>query len=193
MSDDDLIDGDCRVYFARCVAVNGADMEAVKIGCSWHVPHRLKSIEALVPFDCELIASVPGDMFLEYTVHMWFRADRIAGEYFRATPRVIDFIERAKATGKVPLRISVTGDDGPWLHMPAAIAFMNRHGLTVADVAAVSGSQVKSYQAHLEKAERPNRRFVAAMTVAALERGHRVFWPRDFNVSSVRKTNSEAA
>jgi hypothetical protein len=177
-----------RVYFARCVAANGADMEAIKIGCSWGVTSRLKSIEANVPFDCQFLTDAPGDMFVESAVHMWFRGDRIAGEYFRSSPSLCAFIEEVRQSGEIPLRIRCRKEfDGPWITMDGVRAFMARHGLTVHDIVSVSGGKVVSCEMHMKQAERPNRRFAAALTVAALERGKRVRWPEDFAVPRAQR------
>lgn len=173
---------DTRIYFARCIAANGADMGAIKIGCSCDVERRQSQVETLLPFSMETIATCPGDFFDEYLLHFWLRNDRISGEYFHDRGEVMRLAERATRTGKFPLDIEIRRPDDwtDWVKMSDAIQFMDQYGLTLADVAGESQSKLRTYDQHIKKDDVPNRRFVAALIVAALRKGNAVRWPSDF-------------
>lgn len=161
------------LYFAKCVAANGADMGAIKIGCSYRMTHRLADISRNEPFDLELIASCAGDMFQESAVHMWFREHRIGGEFFRDHPDVIEFAQEAQRLGRIPLPISEA--EGWWLTCDEVAAFLDRHKITHDDIAAVAGTRPASVGYALKKPQ-PNRRLVGAVCIAAIEKGAKVSW-----------------
>jgi hypothetical protein len=167
------------VYFARCFTARGLDMSAIKIGCSYHLPDRLDALACNLPFDCRLITQCPGSLFEEAIAHLWLKSHRIAGEYFHDAPEVLDFVSEVERTGRFPLKLSVASEY-PLPTMAEARNFMARHGLVVADLAAASGVQSPSgYAGMIKRDLKPNRRFIAAMVVAALRKGRRVHWRSD--------------
>lgn len=173
-----------EVYFARCVAPNGADMGAIKIGCSHRLDSRITQLSAGEPFRCELLTKFQGTSFSEAAIHFLLRAHKIRGEYFHAEPPVMEMVNRVKRTGVNPLPIKERGEKAPyvWMKMPQVVSFMERHDISAADVADVTGAREKTYANHITKNPIPNRRFVAALTVAAIERGHEVEWPHSFRL-----------
>ena len=76
-----MIKPDSYVYFAKCLTIDGADMNAIKVGLSCDLPTRMAALASNQPYVCELISAVPGDMFLEHFVHLWLREFSISGEY----------------------------------------------------------------------------------------------------------------
>ncbi len=169
------------IYFAQCIAPNGMDMGAIKIGCSYGVGSRLSSISNQVPFACKRLATCPGEMFEESVLHAWLRHERIRGEFFHdggETRRLVDLVA---VTGKFPLAIDPMDLTRPlaWLQPSNVERFMDVHGLTLAEAAAFAGGKLRSYEIQI-KAGVPSRRFVAALVVAALKKGHRVNWDSDF-------------
>lgn len=171
-----------RVYFARCFTARGVDMHAIKIGCSFNLPHRLDGVTCCQPYDCKLIATVPGELFEEAVCHLWLKSHRIAGEYFHDDPEVMEFIAACERDGKLPLPMLVSRD-----HLPDADEarnFMARHELTIADLARAAGVQSpRSYEVQLKPGKSPNRRFIAAMMTAALRKGRSIDWLADLRPS----------
>lgn len=169
-----------RVYFARCYTAKGADMGAIKVGCSYHVPNRLLAVECNQPFNLRLVGTCPGTLFEEAVAHLWLKSHRIGGEFFHDHPDVVSFMEEAITKQVFPLGISVARE-----HMPSAEEakyFMQRHGLTIADLAAATGVRsTMTYAPPFKRGVAPNRRIVAAMMVAALRKGQRINWPRDLS------------
>lgn len=169
-----------RIYFARCIAANGADMGAIKIGCSWHFRERAASISAQVPFRCEVLTTCPGEMFEESALHMWLKADHIRGEFFHDRGEVRRFVELVRQTDAMPITIEPNRPPWPWVKKPGVLNFMAVHGLSLSDATKVSGALLKSYEVMMNSTKGPSRRFVAALTVAALRKGHVVDWQSDF-------------
>lgn len=73
------------VYFATR-PVDGA----IKIGFTSDVQQRMSELGA------ELVVSIKGDSTLEAALHELFAGSRIEGEYFSATPELLDLIESLK-------------------------------------------------------------------------------------------------
>jgi hypothetical protein len=167
-----------QVYFARCIAANGADMGAIKIGCSYQPLDRVGAVSALQPYECKLLATCAGTMLEEAIAHLWLREHRIAGEFFHDTPEVMAFVDEVIRTGAFPVRFRI-GASEYLPSMAEATAFMARHGLVVDEMQALTGATSTTYRDQIKLGKRPNRRFIAAMMVAALRRGHRINWPQD--------------
>lgn len=84
------------VYFARLG-------DYIKVGSATDVPRRLRSLstkprqikcpEDLVAGDLELIGSIPGSYDLEFDIQARLWEWRVAGEWFAATPEVLDFVD----------------------------------------------------------------------------------------------------
>lgn len=77
-----------RVYFVRPVGHAGP----IKIGCSVHVDRRVYEMSNWSPIPLEIVASVPGSPFDEHSLHRQFAAERMHGEWFRASDRLLRFI-----------------------------------------------------------------------------------------------------
>jgi hypothetical protein len=78
------------VYFIR------ADQE-VKIGMSNNVHQRMKALSTMSPVPLELLAVVAGAHLEEAQLHRKFAHLRMHGEWFRAEPELLDFIESLNA------------------------------------------------------------------------------------------------
>lgn len=170
---------DSSVYFATCTTVDGVDMGVVKIGLSYDPAERMKMLAATEPFQCELICSTPGDMFLEYFVHMWLNEYRVAGEYFRKSPELDRLIHSVKKTGKLPFPIKFVSKEGTFVDLDAA-QYMARTGITFRDIERSTGVSGQHHKKLLEKRPCGNRRFLAALAVTAVRKGLTIRWSRDF-------------
>jgi hypothetical protein len=180
-----------QVYFARCIAANGADMGAIKIGCSYHPLDRVGAVSALQPYDCRVLASCPGTMLEESVAHLWLRDHRIAGEFFRDAPEVMAFVDEVAGHGRFPERLAI-GASEYLPNMTQAKNFMARHSVGVDEMQALTGATSSAYRDQIKLGKNPNRRFIAAMIVAALRRGHRVNWPQDL-MAETAPTEGQAA
>lgn len=70
-----------------------AGNELIKIGFSKMVRTRVSGIIASTPFDCKFIGYMPGGRDIEKHLHRQFEADRHHGEWFRATPELVAFVD----------------------------------------------------------------------------------------------------
>jgi hypothetical protein len=171
------IDG--KVYFAGCYAPDGYDMRVVKIGCAGDPAQRVQSVQTGQPFDCRLLTQMPGDMFMEYFIHMWLRSDHISGEYFHHRGKTADLIRHVISHGTHPFSISWTAPDG-WFRTLDLVQFMDRHAISLKDIRKAAGVTCAGYETLLKKERCGNRRFLAALAVTAVRRGIRLNWPADF-------------
>lgn len=80
-----------KVYFIRARSSG-----AIKIGVSWNPSRRLASLQAAHHDALELMASTPGDISSERTLHKRFSASRVSGEWFSPSPELIEFIDTIK-------------------------------------------------------------------------------------------------
>lgn len=76
------------IYFVRAI---GAD--AVKVGFSGDLPARLAKLQFTSPLKLELIKSVPATLGMEQTLLNVLNQYQIHGEWFRADPLLLEFIE----------------------------------------------------------------------------------------------------
>ncbi len=175
-----MIRPNSRVYFARCFTADGIDMNTVKIGLSLDADFRLSALACLLPFDCKLICSVPGDMFIESFLHMWLRKSRVGGEYFRSDDEVNRLVNGIEKTGRLPLPIEITGPEGVFIKHDC-VSYMAERGITLKDISKHSGLIAQRYAPLLKNKRYGNRRFLAALAVTAVRMGHSIKWPLDFN------------
>lgn len=173
--------GQSNIYFARCVAENGADMGAIKIGCSFNYGRRIKMVNAGLPFTCELLAHCPGDMLVENVIHFALRSHKIRGEFFRSDEPVMAMVSSVAKTGLPPFPDLPETVKFHVPNMDQAREFMRRHDLTIEQMAEITGVRAKSYEIHMQKSNAPNRRFVSALVVCAMEKGIRPFDWHDFS------------
>lgn len=68
---------------------------AVKIGYSRRVDVRLTEIQALNHERCDLLATIPATHRVERMIHNLLKADRIRGEWFHYSPRVMEAVDQA--------------------------------------------------------------------------------------------------
>jgi hypothetical protein len=83
------IEGPDRVYFIRM-------NDLIKIGYTAALKQRVAAIQDNMPYPVELLFSVPGDRFNEAYHHWLFRDLHHQGEWFRAEPALLEYIERLK-------------------------------------------------------------------------------------------------
>lgn len=81
---------DCGVYFIKCG-------DFVKIGHSHFIPQRIAAISANLPFDVELIATIPCSPAVasatERGLHRCFEQQLHRGEWFRLESPLVEFID----------------------------------------------------------------------------------------------------
>lgn len=188
-----------HVYFARCVAANGADMEAIKIGLSYDPPARIASVGSLLPFTCEFIGSTPGCLFAENFIHMWLREEAIGGEYFHARGETLRVADHVARTGELPpdmRAIQIADETIVDFRTVEPSTFMHRHKITFEDTEKLAGVGADYHRKLIERKPKGNRRFLAALAVTAVRKGRSVYWPRDFqpptNENSSRSRPSQA-
>ncbi len=182
------------VYFARCIAANGMDMQAVKIGCSYGHLNRVASIGLLLPFHCELIGAIPGCMLTEDFIHMWLDAEKIGGEYFHARGETLRVVEHVRLFGSLPSDMrgyqSATDIDT----IAADIAgFMRRNRITFEDTERLAGVRANYHRRLIEREPHGNRRFIAALAVTAVRKGLAISWPDHFKPRAQKAKPYEVA
>lgn len=78
------------VYFLRAIGTAGP----IKIGTSQsRVKERLRAIQTWSPFPLEVIATTAGEYDTERQFHLLFKESRSHGEWFKATPDLLQTIE----------------------------------------------------------------------------------------------------
>jgi len=90
--------GDTPLTQARSTVVHGwtyfvRDGDAIKIGSSIRPQKRVEAIQTGSPRTIELLAIVPQSVADEFTTHQKFAHLRSRGEWFRAEPDLLDYIE----------------------------------------------------------------------------------------------------
>jgi hypothetical protein len=73
------------VYFAR-------SKDLIKIGFSTDVHGRMSTLSTAVPTEITLLLTLPGTRHFEQRLHRRFKAHRVNGEWFRASPEILEFI-----------------------------------------------------------------------------------------------------
>ena len=66
---------------------------AIKIGVSEKVGQRVSSLKCGTPNDISLLGTVVGTPMLERLLHRFLAHFQIQGEWFKATPTIIDFVK----------------------------------------------------------------------------------------------------
>ena len=79
------------VYFVR-----SAPKTPVKIGFSGHtsLSARVAALQTGSPYKLRIVAQALGSVDDERVCHQIFAADRVAGEWFKDTPRIVAFMNR---------------------------------------------------------------------------------------------------
>lgn len=73
------------VYFARQVGGVGP----IKIGHTHNLRHRLYCLQLQCPVKLEIVLEIEAEESLEHRLHNEFAADRLWGEWFLPTPRLV--------------------------------------------------------------------------------------------------------
>ena len=91
-----------RVYFIRCA-------DAIKIGFSQNPWARLTSLQTALPSKATLIGHIPGSVELEKALHKRFEHLKTTGEWFKATPEIMTYIDSVATSSNLHV---ATGSDG---------------------------------------------------------------------------------
>ena len=76
-----------HVYLVRA-------LNKIKIGCSINPIDRIMRVTEWVPFPCATLAIVPGCYKMEAALHSMFADEWSHGEWFEASPRLVEFAAR---------------------------------------------------------------------------------------------------
>lgn len=77
-----------RVYFIQSGAAG-----AIKIGKAFSPGVRLAELQTACPSTLRLLGSIPGDVLDERELHARFSDDRVRGEWFAPSAKLLSFIE----------------------------------------------------------------------------------------------------
>jgi len=77
-----------KVYFIRATQSGH-----IKIGRSVDVQTRMRALWRESGQTLELLATIPGGPYEERVLHHIFRDDRLYGEWFRPSPRLLSFVD----------------------------------------------------------------------------------------------------
>lgn len=83
-----------RVYF-----IQSGDSH-IKIGIAKSVKARHRGLQAAHSLELKILGSIPGGRPLEFALHALFAADRLNGEWFRASDALLDYIRMFAARNK---------------------------------------------------------------------------------------------
>jgi hypothetical protein len=72
------------VYFIKPIGMDGP----IKIGCSKRPMGRLANLTLWSPSPLEILATIPGDAFLERKLHVYFASAHLHSEWFAASPEL---------------------------------------------------------------------------------------------------------
>lgn len=67
----------------------GADVGPIKIGCSHNPKARLKDLQTASPYKLRLLAILEDGGHEEAAYHRWFAADRLHGEWFQPSEKLL--------------------------------------------------------------------------------------------------------
>jgi hypothetical protein len=81
------------VYFIGC-----PEMPYIKIGTSNDPAQRLTGIQTSVPYDLEVLLTIPGDHIAERQAHQAFEAHRKRGEWFKREGKLADYLDYMSVT-----------------------------------------------------------------------------------------------
>jgi hypothetical protein len=75
------------VYFIRC------STGEIKIGTAANIRRRVAVLQTAHPATLELLAAIPGDTSREQSLHERFERERVRGEWFEPSERLLSFID----------------------------------------------------------------------------------------------------
>ena len=81
------------IYFVQC-GKNGP----IKIGCTGNVEERIAQMQTCCPYELRLLWQIQGDKNDEAEIHERWKHERIRGEWFRPSRKLLVFIEQDAAT-----------------------------------------------------------------------------------------------
>lgn len=96
------------IYFMKPIGMDGP----IKIGCSWFLQERLKSLSMWSPIPLEIIITHPGGLKLERNIHECFSDLHSHHEWFRADQRLIAAIDRLKSGQPIEQAINLADRRG---------------------------------------------------------------------------------
>ena len=81
------------IYFIQC-----ENSKYIKIGSSnkLDINHRIKALQTSCPEKLSLLKTIDGNYHLERVLHKRFISDKIRGEWFMASVRLLSFINNEK-------------------------------------------------------------------------------------------------
>jgi hypothetical protein len=79
-----------RVYFI------GSESAHVKIGLAFKPAQRLKDLQCASPFELTLLAERPGSRAVEMYLHEFYDQERVRGEWFNRSERLMAYIEKLR-------------------------------------------------------------------------------------------------
>lgn len=169
------------IYFAACITPGGTLLGAIKVGCAANPAKRAMQLSSGQPYTCDVLATCPGGFLEEAVLHEWLLSESISGEFFRDGPKVRALITSVRETSCFPLPLAHAPNVRlvTWFDKLGIAHFMDAHGLTHREAAKLTGRRLTFFQAG-EAAKKPPRRYVAALAVAAIRKGHSVSWEADF-------------
>lgn len=83
-----------RVYF-----IQRGDDGPIKIGVSRNVASRLSGLQVSTPEPLKILATADGGRDEEQTMHLLFKKDRLSGEWFRPSARLMSFVAAVAKRG----------------------------------------------------------------------------------------------
>ena len=75
--------------------------ELIKIGFSRNLKNRLRTLQDALPYEGVLLHTIIGTERMEAFLHARFAADRVRGEWFKRSAKLLEYIDLLKA-GHVP-------------------------------------------------------------------------------------------
>ncbi len=81
-----------KVYFAQ-----EERSKAIKIGSSINPAARINQLQAATPERIVLLATMPGGIDLEESLHLRFAKYQIHGEWFEAGPELLEFVAEVRS------------------------------------------------------------------------------------------------
>jgi len=83
-----------QIYF-----IQSGDEGPIKIGIATDVKQRMKTIDITSPNSLRLLGIMDGDLADEKRLHKKFRCDKVRGEWFKPTERLMRFVQENARAG----------------------------------------------------------------------------------------------
>lgn len=85
-----------KIYF-----IQAGDNGAIKIGYTDNIEKRLRQLQTGNPYKLKLLKIINGTYELEKSIHKMFVNDRLEGEWFRPSRRLLNYIDTNKITDDI--------------------------------------------------------------------------------------------